>query len=191
MLRTGSHTFATCLTSLFIDYRNTVYHMDRIKRTSLDTASVTETAIVTGLRTSVRYKGKHITVLCACVFVVHLCLITIALTMDKSNHTSGFSDRNAHDLTDLFTDRFTADRTGIDRGFSLCDRSSKSGTARIAAATTVITGKGSQYRFFPFIYIYFKFNTGNAKKQADQKTYHTNNAGCDQNSYKAHRKHLL
>ena len=88
--RTGSHTFATCLTSLFINYRNTVYHMDRIKRTSLDTASVTETAIVTGLRTSVRYKGKHITVLCACVFVVHLCLITIALTMDKSNHTSRF-----------------------------------------------------------------------------------------------------
>lgn len=49
MLRAGSHTFATRLTDFLIYHCNTIYNMDRIKRTRLYAGSVTKAAILTCL----------------------------------------------------------------------------------------------------------------------------------------------
>ena len=46
-LRAGCHALTAGLTCLFINLCNTVHDMDRIKRTSLYTGTIAETAIVT------------------------------------------------------------------------------------------------------------------------------------------------
>ena len=83
MLRTCSNTFSTCLTYFLVNLRNAVHDMNRIKRTSLYTATVSKASVITGLRSAVRHECHGCTVLVAGILVIASCLLTGSRTLYK------------------------------------------------------------------------------------------------------------
>ena len=116
--------------------------MDCIEGACLYAITETGTTIITGFRTAVRDKGKHRTVSDSMILIICLRLIAGSLTGYKCNLFRLFSRFYAHDLCDLFSNRLTAHRTGIDRRFSFGNCCRQICTARITAAAAVISRKG-------------------------------------------------
>ena len=139
MLRTCSHAFATGFADLRIDFCNTIYDMDRIKRTCFHTISKSQTSIIAGLWSAIWNKCHCRTIFHSGILVILFCFLTGSGTLDKSDFFYRSPGRNTHDLANLCGNRLSTDWTLIDRCLSLCDCRSKSGTSGISTATTVIS----------------------------------------------------
>ena len=87
-----------------------------------------------------------------------------SLTGYKCNLFRLFSRFYAHDLCDLFSNRLTAHRTGIDRRFPFGNCCRQICTARITAAAAVISRKLVLLPAVLFINFYCKFFPANPRK---------------------------
>ena len=165
---TYSYTFSTCFTCFFIYNCHTVYNVDRIERTCLNTASVSKTSIRTGFRSAILHHVDHSTVAQSVIFIFLFCFFTVSATFYKCNFMYLCTCSNAHDLSDFCCYRSASDRTSADFSFSFYDCRSKSGTSGITTATAVISRKYTKDGLFPFIYLYRKFLAGNTEEYTNE-----------------------
>ena len=121
MVRAGCDTFAAGFTSLWIDNRNAVHNVDRVKRAGLHAGAEAHTTVIAGLWSFVRYINDCLAVLYAGVFLVLLCLFAVAAAFDKGYLAAALFCGNAHDLTDSSRYGRAADWTLADWSFALYD----------------------------------------------------------------------
>ena len=170
MSRTCCNTLTACLTFFLIDYRNTVYNVDCIKRTCLDTRTVSHTAVCTCLWTAVWRKWHYRTFFYAGILVIFLCLFAVTRTFYKCCHSGRFTNLSTHNCRNLFGNRFTTDRTGTYRCFSCCDCLCKGITACVTAAAAVITRKFCSDINFFLVYFYCKLLTHYTEEKSQYQT---------------------
>ena len=186
MFRTCRNTFTTGFTYFFVNLCDTVYDMDRVKRTSLYTAAISKTAIVTGFWSAIRYECHCRAIFHTGILIITICLFTVSCTFYKGNLFCAFFCLDAHDLTNFSGNRSSTDRTLIDRSFTLYDCSSKTGTSGITTTTTVVSRKNAKNGFFSLIYFYFELFSGDSKEKSNKNTYASNYNGCSNNRCYAH-----
>ena len=142
MFWTGGDTFTTGFTCFFVDYCNSVYDMDRIKRTCLYAASETKTSERTSFWSAILHHGCHLAVCNSCIIICLFCFFAGSCTFYKGNLLCAFFCSNTHDFTDFRCSSCTARQTGIHRSTFVHDGIRIVRTAGIAACTTVCTWQG-------------------------------------------------
>ena len=183
VMRTFGDTFAAGLTCFAVNDCNTVYDMDRIKRTGFYTASESHTAVIAGFGSAARDKCHHFTVFYTGISVIVVCLFAGTGTFYKCSHAGGFYNFLSHDSCDHFADCFSAYRTGIDRCFAFCNRCCQTVATGISAATAIVSRKGFTNGNFTFICFNSKFLAGNAQENTDKEADGCNNYRCGNTCY--------
>ena len=127
---------------------------------------------------------------CAIPFIV--CILYGLVTLLVSGNLSFLTScALSHDCSDLLSDRCASDRTSANFGFSLYDRSCKTGTACISTATTVISRKHSKNCLFSLIYFNRKFLSGKSKEYTNEQASTTYDNSSNNNSCNIHCLSLL
>ena len=105
VMRTFGNTFTTGFAGFSVNDCNTIYDMDRIKRTGFYTASESHTAVIAGFGSAARDKCHHFTVFYTGISVIVVCLFAGTGTFYKCSHAGGFYNFLSHDSCDHFADR--------------------------------------------------------------------------------------
>ena len=170
VLRAGLHAGTTGHTLLLIDDRDTVYDVNCIEGTGLHAGAVTTAAEGTFLLGAVWYDRKLGTICDTGIVICLLRLRAVALTAYERHHLVRLIDRlglHAHDLSDLLSDRSTANRTLGYGSFTVCDGLRTAITARESAGTTVVTRQTVSDLRFTLIYFNLKLLGSHAQEDAD------------------------
>lgn len=170
VLRAGLHAGTTGHTLLLIDDSDTVYDVDCIECTGLHAGTVTTAAECTFLLGTVWYDRKIGTVCDTGIVVCLLRLRAVTLAAYERDHLAGLVDRlrlDTHHLSDLLSDRSTADRTLGDGSFTVCDGLRTAITARESAGTAVVTWQTVSDLRFTLIYFNLKLLGSHAQEDAD------------------------
>ena len=171
-----SYALSAGFTSFLIDYRNTVYNVNRIKRTNSNAGAAAETAFSAGFGAAAGHKVNDSAVLRAYVLIIFLGLLTVTHAGNKRNLLYGSGRFRAHDGCDLISYFTSAYGASVNGSFAFYDCRSQAGASGISASSTVISGKSCQYFLFSFISFYFKNNTCCAEEQS----YKYSDACCTQ-----------
>ena len=92
----------------------------------------------------------------------------------------------SHDSCNDPSNRLAAYRAAVYRCFAFCDRCCQTVTARISAATAVISRKSLSYGNFLLINLYSKFFSGYSKENTDEEAYCCNQNCCRYNRTNIH-----
>ena len=169
VLRTGCHTFAAGFAGFLIYHCDSVYNMNRIKRTGIDTGSVPETSVCTSFCTAVLHLACHNAVFDAVIFIFCFCFLAGSSAFHKSDISLLLGSIYSHNCTNLFSYGGTSDRASADLGLSGHNGRCQTGAAGIAAAATVVTRQNFQYCVFTLICFYCKFLSCYSEEDSDEQ----------------------
>ena len=141
MLGADLHALTASFTFVSVNYRNTVLHVYGAKLTHRHAASESETSLVTGLGTAVGDETQHPAILDSVIFIIRSDIIAGAVAGYKSNLSHSLSCFRTHNGCDLGSNGSTTHGTLVNRSLAFYYGRSKTCTAGITAAATIVTGK--------------------------------------------------
>ena len=142
--------------------------MNRIKRACRHTGTLAEAAVVTGLGSGVLHHAHHNAVAETAVLVILSRLLTSARALYKCHLALLRSCFHAHNRTDLFRNRGSANRTSADLSLPLYDCRRKAGTACIAAAAAVISRKDAHDGLLTLVNFHCKLLSCHSEKHTNE-----------------------
>ena len=163
VLGAGGYAFAAGFTFFFIYNGYAVDDVDCIEGTGFGAVTETEAAVAADFRTAVWHVGHHGAVFDAGVGVLYFGLFTVTCAMYEGHLAGCLCDLFAHDSGDSGGYGRAADGTSVGRGFAFGDGGCHTVTSGVAAATTVIAGKGFSYGHFAGICVYMEGFTGDSQ----------------------------
>ena len=144
--------------------------MNCIKRTCLNTWTISHTSVCTCLRTAVRNDVHCCTIHCTWVHIIFFCFVAVTSTFNKCCHSYWFSNFLTHDCTNLWCNRCATNWTCVSWSFSCGNCLSKCITSCISATTTVVSRKLCSYIYLFLIYFNIELLTHYSEEKSEKKT---------------------